>query len=149
VTAGRRPKPIEQKRRTGNPGGRPIPERSALVQLPGVGATPPEPLRPLGTPGRALWDRVWSAAAPWVSPVTDIELLQVLCEQVDERAALRVKVLSEGNWRDRSQLRALDQQVVTALSLLGLTPTDRTRLGIAEVQAQSTLERMRSARGSK
>ena len=142
------PKPNEQKRRVGNPGRRPLPDRSTIVALPGVAdGEVPEPLRPLGPPGRALWERVWKAGARWVSPQTDIELLQILCEQIDERAQLRVKVIGEGNWRERKALRALDQQVVAALSLLGLTPADRTRLGVAEVQAQSTLERMRAQRG--
>src|SRR4051812_14507237 len=55
----------------------------------------PAPPRPLGSPGRDLWDRAWSTAN---FPPDGDSLLQ-LCEQVDERAALRVKVLTEGDWR--------------------------------------------------
>lgn len=140
------PKPNEEKRRIGNPGHRALPDRTKVVALaPAVGV--PEPLRPLGSTGSALWHRVWDGGARWISPQTDAELLQVVCEQVDERAALRVKVLQEGHWRDRAGLRALDAQVVTGLSLLGLTPTDRTTLGVAEVQAQSTLSRLKAERG--
>jgi hypothetical protein len=142
------PKPNEQKRRLGNPGRRPLPDQSKLVAMPSAAvAGTPEPLRPLGPPGQALWDRVWAAGARWISPHTDVELLQVLCEQVDERAQLRVAVLRDGGWRERKALRTLDHQVVTALSLLGLTPADRTRLGVAEVQAQSTLDKLRQNRG--
>lgn len=142
------PRPNEQKRRLGNPGRRPLPDQSKIVAL---AATPagsaPGPLRPLGASGQALWERVWASGAQWISPATDVELLQLLCEQIDERAGLRVTVLREGGWRERKALRVLDHQVVTALSLLGLTPADRTRLGVAEIQAQSTLDKLRANRG--
>jgi hypothetical protein len=148
--AGRPPKPTEQKRRMGNPGKRALPVRSEVVPLrPIARALNPEPLRPLGGPGRSLWDRVWNSGAAWVSQDTDIELLQILCEQMDERAALRISVLRDGDWRERAGLRALDALVVSNLSLLGFTPTDRTRLGVAEVQAQSTLERLIADRGNR
>jgi hypothetical protein len=142
------PKPNEQKRRAGNPGRRPLPDRTNVVALLPVEALGvPDPLRPLGTSGQALWERVWAAGARWISPETDVELVQIVCEQIDERAALRVKVLRDNNWRERSALRKLDHQVIQALSLLGLTPADRTRLGVAEVVAQSTLDRLRQNRG--
>lgn len=145
MPAGRPPKPTEQKRRAGNPGKRSLPE--PLVLLPAAETTP-EPVRPLGGPGRALWDRVWAAGARWVSPTTDVELLQIVCESVDERSALRYQVLQPGQNDPhlRAALRALDAQVVSGLSLLGFTPSDRARLGVAEVVAQSTLKRLREGR---
>jgi len=143
---GRPPKPIEQKRRLGNPGKRKLPETS--VEL--VAAKElPEPLRPLLDPGRSFWDRVWSGGASWISPGTDIEIVQIICEQIDERHQLRYIVLRdrEGElWRQRSQLRKLDQQIMLGLSMLGFTPTDRTRLGLAEVKFESKLDKYRKQR---
>jgi hypothetical protein len=125
-----------------------------VVLLPAAGATP-QPVRPLGQDGRALWDRVWDAARHWVSPDSDLELLQVVCEQVDERQALRFRVLQatqpnmpsgEGS-EDRKALRELDRQIVSGLSLLGFTPTDRARFALAEVRiGESKLKDLRERR---
>lgn len=49
----------------------------------------------------------------------------VVCEQMDERVALRVRVLREGSWRDRAGLRMLDAQIVTGLAALGLDAAER------------------------
>jgi hypothetical protein len=59
---------------------------------------------------------------------------------MDERTQLRAKVLDGGDWRDRGALRALETQLVAILSVLGLNPTDRSRLGVAEVKARGALE---------
>ena len=44
--------------------------------------------------------------------------------------------------RDRAVfgLHALDEQVTTMLSLLGFSPTSRSRLGVAEIRRASALE---------
>lgn len=145
---GRPPKPLEEKRRLGNPGKRPLPDRTTLVALPAA-AAPPDPHRPLGSAGRALWDRVWSSGATWLSPATDGEQLLITCEQVDERQALRVTVLREGNWRERAALRALDAQIMDGLAMLGFNPVERSRLGVAEVSRVSKLEQLRASRDTR
>lgn len=104
---------------------------------------PPEPLRQLGPFGTSFWDRVWRSGAVWISPSTDIELVQMLCEWIDERAQLRLRVFQDGEWRDRNALRALDSQIVSGMSMLGFTPTDRTRLGLAEVKFENKLDEYR------
>jgi len=73
----------------------------------------------------------------------DIELLQMICELIDERQALRMKVLVDQDWRDRAALRSLDAQVLDCLSLLGFTPVDRARLGFVEVKIKNELEEFR------
>lgn len=90
----------------------------------------PKPIRPLGTVGTEAWNRMFTEDAAWIAQSMDLELLQIVCEQIDERAALRFKVLRDGDWRERNALRALDQQILTGLSLLGLTPADRQRSGL-------------------
>jgi len=45
-----------------------------------------------------------------------------------------------GDWRDRVALRSLDSQLQTMLSLLGMSPTDRAKLGVAEVQARTKIQ---------
>ena len=139
---GRPPKPIEQKRLLGNPGKRPLPQEGSLVLLPSMYEVP-EPPRPLVTQAaKDLWERTWTMGQTWLSPQTDIELLLMTCEMVDERWNLRVKVMQTDDARMRRGLRELDRQIVSNLSLLGFTPSDRSRLGVAEVKAMSKLEEL-------
>ncbi len=134
---GRPPKPLEQKRRLGNPGKRALPETTvALVRS----SEAPEPLRPLFTFGLQFWNHLWDSGAIWISPCSDIELVQIICEQIDERHGLRMRVLRENDWRERNGLRKLDAQIISGLSMLGFTPTDRTRLGLAEVKFENKLD---------
>jgi hypothetical protein len=143
---GRPPKPIEQKRLTGNPGKRALPKEGSLVLLPSMYEIP-EPPRPLVTAAaKELWERTWSMGQTWLSPSTDIELLLMTCEMIDERWNLRIKVLQDNRPEERRGLRELEKQIVNNLSLLGFTPTDRSRLGVAEVKRVSKLEELRAKR---
>jgi hypothetical protein len=140
---GRPPKPIEQKRLIGNPGKRPLPKASEVIVLPAA-TTMPAPPRPLGHWGTELWERIWSMGMTWVSPISDIDLFMMICEMIDERVQLRTQVLRDNRTEDRRALRQLDSQIMQGLSLLGFSPTDRSRLGIAEVKRMSKLEELRA-----
>lgn len=118
-----------------------MPEPGEVTVLPRPEGTP-EPMRPLGPLGLAMWERVWAAGAVWLADRIDAETLLVLCEMVDERATLRMRVLREGDWRQRAGLRALDSQILGALGMLGFNPVDRARLGVAEVAPDSLDEFM-------
>jgi hypothetical protein len=148
MPAGRPSKPIEQKRLLGNPGKRAMPDENSVVLLQQVEETP-EPPRPLLKYGHDLWDRVWGMGATWVSDRTDLELLTMTCEMVDERWNLRVKVMQTDDATMRRGLRELDRQIVSNLSLLGFTPSDRSRLGVAEVKAKSKLEELMERRATR
>ena len=87
--------------------------------------------------------------ATWVSDKSDLELLIMTCEMVDERWNLRVKVMQTDDSKLRRGLRELDRQIVSNLSLLGFTPSDRSRLGVAEVKAKSRLEELMERRASR
>jgi hypothetical protein len=125
---GRRPKP-DGMRRNHHP---PRVEWTEVPNVPYTGPAPelppqprggderpvPEPSRPLGKQGQALWSRAWKSAS---SAALDAEALLVVCEQTDERVALRLRVLRDKDWRSRSALRVLDQQVSAGLAALGLS----------------------------
>jgi hypothetical protein len=145
MPAGRPPKPIEQKRALGNPGKRALPKTGEVVVLEQTGDIP-EPPRPLLKYGQELWDRVWSMGATWVSQKSDLELLVMTCEMIDERWNLRVKVMQSDDAAMRRGLRELDRQIVSNLSLLGFTPSDRARLGVAEVKVRSKLDELMAKR---
>jgi len=143
MPAGRPSKPVEQKRLLGNPGKRALPNSDAVIPLPRVKEAP-EPPRPLLKYGQQLWDRVWGLGANWISDKTDLELLVMTCEMVDERWNLRIKVMQTDDPRLRRGLRELERQIVSNLSLLGFSPTDRSKLGVAEVKAMSKLDELRA-----
>lgn len=145
MTAGRPQKPVEQKRLLGNPGRRPLPDPAVVQVLPAVTEIP-DPPRPLGKPGQDLWDRIWLSGAAWISPQTDLELLLMTCEMVDERWNLRIKVMQTDNMQMARRVDNLARLIVSNLSLLGFSPTDRARLGVAEVKRLSAVEELRAKR---
>lgn len=141
-------KPVELKRKLGNPGQRPLPEPRAVE--PGSVHDVPTPPRKLSKLARTIWDRYWIAGAGWLSPRTDLEIVTRLCEAYDERAALR-KLLVGGLTVTGSTgqtvmhpaisaIRTLEGMITRYENLCGFTPSDRTRLGIAEVTRQSKLQ---------
>jgi len=142
------PKPLEQKRLTGNPGKRALPKEQNIVLIPQV--ENPQPLRPLGEIGSAFWDEAWGKGQLWLGR-TDKWLVQLTAEMLDEREVLRESVFmndGEDSWRDRRQLRDLERSIISNLSLLAWTPVDRSRYGLAEVKAKSKLAEFMEKHGS-
>lgn len=142
MPAGRPAKPTEIKRKLGNPGKRALPDTSVVQYLEPV-VSVPDPSRPLLRYGREFWDKVWGSGLTWISANTDAELLLMTCELVDERWNLRVRVMQSNDWRERRALRELDDRIIRNLSLLGFTPADRSKLGVAEVKAISKMEALK------
>jgi hypothetical protein len=142
MPAGRPAKPTEVKRKLGNPGRRPLPNQQEIQMFDPV-VSVPEPARPLLKYGREFWDKVWLNGLQWISVNTDSELLLMTCELVDERWNLRVRVMQSNDWRERRALRELDDRIIRNLSLMGFTPADRSRLGVAEVKAISKMEALK------
>lgn len=136
---GRPPKPVEQKRLTGNPGKRRLPNGAQLA--------PVQPVAPKDTDHapKDVFDRVLAAGHAWLGE-SDLVALSLLRESLEERAELRRAVLTLRAPEYRKGLRELDKQLMAQLSALGFDPTARTRLGLAQVTAESTLERLRAKR---
>ena len=142
------PKPLEQKRLTGNPGKRALPKEQNIVLIPQVDN--PQPLRPLQDTGLAFWDEAWGKGQLWLGR-TDKWLVQLTAEMLDEREELRALIAAgsgEDTWRDRRQLRDLERSIVSNLSLLAWTPVDRSRYGLAEVKAKSKLAEFMEKHGN-
>jgi hypothetical protein len=102
----------------------------------------PEPFRRLDESGLNLWSRAFSRPETWLAH-TDLELLMLTCEKLDERDSLRIYVMDNMDaWHERSGLRLLEKQIEDNLNLLGFTPMARQKLGIQEVKAQSKLQEL-------
>jgi P27 family predicted phage terminase small subunit len=140
------PKPVERKRKSGNPGKRPLPKPKSLVlALEHV----PEPPQGLSGAGLVVWCRCWDAGSDWLAP-GDMTILELLSRQVDEIVRWQELVEAEGvTFTTKGgmvrvhpavgQIRELEQRVVTNLGLCGFTPADRSRLGLTEVRKLSGL----------
>lgn len=100
----------------------------------------PEPSRRLEESGMNLWKSVFSRPDTWLAN-TDLELLMLTCEKLDERDLLRIYVIENMDaWHERAGLRLLEKQIEDNLNLLGFTPMARQKLGIQEVKKMSKLE---------
>lgn len=140
------PVPVELRRKLGNPQKRSLPDpKEAGTIEPAVQGRIPPPLRTLSPAGRKVWNHVLGMGATWMA-TTDLPLLQQVCEQIDEQQELRrvikrpPKARVEGLWRDRLNLRRLDESIRKGMQDLGLSPTARTRLGVAQVVAAAIVE---------
>jgi hypothetical protein len=157
--------PLERKRRLGNPGKRALPKEGTITILP-----PAQVLDPTGElTGLELRERIASSPAQhWIAEQDKLGLLELMCQAWDERIELKQAMVDAAErsldysdderrrWtrymRDetiralRADVRRLEAQLTQWLSLLGLTPVDRTRMGVAEVGRQSRLEELKQRR---
>ena len=136
MPAGRPRKPIEQQRRLGNPGKRALPVPLAVVQ-----AVPPSQMGESAT----VEGLMQTGAAAWIGE-TDLPVVELAVRLEGDMARLRA-ALDDEFTRDgwRAYIDAV-KEYRACLSLLGLTPSDRARLGVAEVKARSKLEELMDRR---
>ena len=138
---GRPPKPIEQKRRLGNPGKRPLPAAGSLALVPADS----DAIDDLGPLGRAL---IEAGAGAWLSKADQAALIPLLEKTWDEYETLRARWIASdfSNETVMKRLGKVEDVLTRCLSLAGLTPVDRSRLGVAEVKARSKLEELMERR---
>lgn len=149
---GRPPKPIELKRRTGrthntDSGGRKLPEIQGTivktVDVPDV----PDGLRDRG---QREWVNIWTAGQAWLAPQQDFYWVEMIAHAYDEIEEYRATIAKDGLTSLGSQgqmvahpliaeIRRAEAVIMKALSILGFSPSDRARLGLAEVKRQSAL----------
>ena len=150
------PVPIERKRARGNPGKTKMPSPTETIDV--------EPLEhdapiTLGNAGAEMWAKM-QASAHWLGE-SDMPVMMMLCQKADRRQEILDRLeteplvlIPENGSRAQpnplvTMLDQVEKDMVSILSLLGMTPTDRSRLGLAEVKKQSTLEKLRAQRMSK
>ena len=147
-------KPNELKRKQGNPGKRPIKSLALVTALPA--SVSPAPAH-LSETQKELWDSI-KRVAFWISG-TDEVTLQLLCEKLDRRASLIANLQSSDYVLFTQQGYAyanplvgmsstIENEITKLFSVLGLTPADRTRLGVGEVKARSKLDELIAQRNT-
>ena len=139
MPGGRPSVPVERKRHLGNPGKRALPGEDAIVLHRGRVDAP----EGLGSAGLALWQRVFDEGEIWVSPRLDVTLLERVCRALDRAVLLEEQFAADPT--DRATVMSInetDRMIFNGLGLLGFTPSDRAKLGLAEVKRQSKLEEL-------
>lgn len=112
----------------------------------------------LADEGAKLW-RMALDYAPWLA-TSDLVNLRLMCEAMDRRSELQALLAESGFvlYTDKGYaylnpahgaLATTEAQITRWMSLLGLTPADRSRLGVAEVKARSALEQLAAARSGR
>ena len=134
---------LEQKRIMGNPGQRKLPDPETTIAVKGGYR---EPHQPLQWAGKMLWDRTFAMGKHWIAE-SDVELLLMCCKQLDRQTEL------ESIWQEDKtdfhvmrQLLELEKEIVNNLGKLGMTVDARSRLGLAEIKAQSAFEKLMAER---
>jgi hypothetical protein len=124
-------------------------ERRVIESAPVIEGGYLKPFRPLEYAGLQLWDSVFKYGELWIARRTDTHLLLMTCEQLDRREQIKALIAETNDWHLFKQLNDLERLISSNLGLLGFTPSDRTRLGLAEVKAQSKLEELLARKGQR
>jgi hypothetical protein len=141
------PKPAELKMLIGNPGKRAIRTNDAIAPLEYGYIEPPVEL---GEVGKQFWDSIFRAGELWISIKTDTQLVQLVCEQLDRRELIKQQIQADPTdptWY--RQANEVEKAIVTGLSLLGFSPSDRTRLGLVSAKTKTKLEEIIAKRQAK
>ena len=158
VGRGKRPEPVEKKRRRGaevrgHLPAIPVPEFAlATVELGDVPKAPDT----LDRYGAAYWSMFWNAGRRHLSEAHDSALVERLCLAFEQLARIEVWLGTDvTRWFYETangqlvthplikQKTELNAQVTAWLSLLGFTPSDRARLGLAEIRVANELDQFR------
>jgi hypothetical protein len=112
----------------------------ALVPVPAIGE-----IKQL-MDGPLIQGLVDAGLAPWISntDLPTVRLAQRLWEDMERLRLALDEEFSEPTFR---AYRDVIKELRACLSLLGMTPSDRSRLGVAEVKARSRLEELMDRRG--
>ena len=137
-------KPIEQKRRAGNPGRHPLP--TPVLELVPVDFSTLKMPEYFGEPAQFIWNKAWHSGLSWLSPESDIAIVTAACELADMRQKARERYMTTGDSKDAGAVQKLNAEYLKCLSLMGFSPSDRSRLGLAEVKRQTKLEQLRATR---
>jgi P27 family predicted phage terminase small subunit len=143
-------KPTELKRALGNPGKRKLPDQNKVTLLPQISSQAPAHLTKAQ---KTKWTEI-RTLAPWIA-VTDEPLLTSLIEKMTRQKKLSTELKKSTFvlYTDKGyayanplfgMLSTIETEIFKLLCQLGLTPVDRSKMGVAEVKARTKLEELLS-----
>jgi hypothetical protein len=81
-------------------------------------------------------------AITWLSPVSDIDAIYNASSLADATEAARSKYMATLESADAKAYVAINKAYTDALSSLGFDPISRSRLGVAEVRAATSIDKL-------
>lgn len=158
---GPQPKPLEEKLKDARGSGRDRGNRKVKTATEGgtslVLAQPNTiiPAPPVGLKGRGTieWQQIWSNVA-WLHPEQDYHLVEQIVRSYDDMAEFRQQIRKDGlmvrGYAGQmtanpliKEIRSCEKTIRECLSKLGVSPTDRVKLGLNEMKRQDKLGDLR------
>lgn len=153
---GRRHEPIERKLAKAKGDGR-TPSKTVVPVTTNIAARgnrriPPMP-RGLGARGKVEWRKIWTAGRAWLRDDQDYHWVEMIARAYSDIEGFREQIEKDGlvvtGWNGQlaahpliKAIREEEQTIQKCLSILGFSPTDRARLGLAEAKAQNAVLEM-------
>ena len=146
-----RPKtPIEKMMTLSKGDGRTPGKREIEVRSYTKHGGPPVTPADLGDRGVTEWEKVWDAGF-WLKPDQDYHWVEMIARAYDDIETFRSRVQLDGlvvtgyNGQPAAhpliaEIRKCESVIQKCLQVLGFSPTDRARLGLAEAKARSALQ---------
>lgn len=152
MARGRPPKPIERLKATQRDATHKADGRELAIPEYTLPAAVSIPVAPddLGPRGEAEWEKIWTAGF-WLSPDQDYHWVAMVATAYDEIEIYRAIIAAEGYTYENTlkgvmqahpliaEVRKAQALIMRALSQLGFSPTDRARLGLAEVKRENAI----------
>jgi P27 family predicted phage terminase small subunit len=113
----------------------------------------PVPPDDLADRGLTEWERIWTAGSSWRAPEQDYHWIAMTARAYDDIDEFRARVNRDGLIQQGSmgqviahplisEIRKCETLIMKCLATLGFSPSDRARLGLAEVKTASKLQQM-------
>ena len=109
------------------------------VSIVSGGLDTPVPQAPSGLPNDATWTRLWTTGRAWLSNDAHYDLMAILCESMEDRAALRRamrrsrKIVAGSAGQERvhpalKEIDAMDVKIARMLETCGFTPQKQKQI---------------------
>jgi hypothetical protein len=134
--------PAEVKRARGTARPDRMPKLAAVAPLPPAERLPDAPAD-FGPDALRLWHMAWGTAITWLSPHSDIEIVEQTCRLADDLSIARDRYRETAEPKEGRLVATFSRELVSALASLGFDPAARSRLGVTEVTRVSKLAALR------
>jgi P27 family predicted phage terminase small subunit len=104
----------------------------------------------VGGRGLTEWNNIWKAGQVWLHPTEDYHWVEMIARAYNDIVQFRKKIEEDGlivkGYAGQltahpllREIREAEAVIRKCLSILGFSPTDRARLGLAEIKRQSKI----------
>lgn len=157
IPSGRRPVPLNRpnKKKVAPPKNL---KDSGLLTVEGIGAPPAPNMIRTNDDAMNMWAHLWTLGKEWLTDA-DSAIVAEVCEAYAEREYLRRQLLMSPEMRfyktNQGQIIThpiiaqrdnASKRFIAALAILGFTPTDRAKMGLADTKTDDTFSELANER---